>query len=155
MIQNGSNVDRLSFLNYDWPTEGNLFNSFEPALITAVRHGSVRTCQILLYYKAKLNKQDSFSMSALHWAASLNLAEIVELLLNQKDINVNILDLKNQTPLENAIMNNNIKIVKIFTEKVSLQYKFRDYLMTAIQNSNTDIFKFFFVLLIWINCHLN
>ncbi len=84
-------------------------------------------------------------MSALHWAASLSLVEIVELLLNQEDINVNILDLKNQTPLENAIVNNNIRIVKIFTDKISLQYKFRDYLMSSIQNSNTDIFKFIFL----------
>lgn len=141
LIQNGSNVDRLSFLNYRWPTEEKVFNSFETSLITATRHGDYKTCEILLKNNAKLNKIDSFSMSALHWAASLNLVKITGLLLSQDGINVNILDLKNHTPVQKAILNNHIDVVKLFTEKVSLEYKFREYLMDAIQISNTAIFK--------------
>ena len=40
LIANGFNVNRISFLAYNWPRDGQRFNSFEPALITATRHGN-------------------------------------------------------------------------------------------------------------------
>lgn len=90
--------------------------------------------------KAKVNKIDSFNMTALHWAASLNLVDIVEILFKY-DANPNILDLKNKTPTEIAIQNSNTEIVNLFAQQFSLEFKFREYLMAAIQYANNDIFK--------------
>ena len=94
----------------------------------------------MLKNKAKVNKTDSFSMSALHWACSLNLVEIVKLLLKY-DVNENLVDLKNQTALDKAIQNGNSHIVYLFTERFCLQPKLRDYLLESIKASNFEIFK--------------
>ena len=41
LINNGADVNRISFLDYMWPNEAQAFKSFEPALITATRHGTI------------------------------------------------------------------------------------------------------------------
>ena len=138
LIENGADVNRISYLQYDWPQGGQQFNSFEPALITATRHGNYKICELLLAKKAKINKQDSFSMSALHWAVSLNLINIVKLLLDN-NVNYNLLDHKNQTAIHRAIKNSNEELVRLFADKVSLEFKFREYLLTAIKFSNCEI----------------
>lgn len=97
-------------------------------------------CKLLLEHNANINKTDSFSMSALHWAASLNLVEIAELLTQYK-ADPTVLDLKNQTALEKAILNGHKQIVQLFNDKYSLTFKYREYLLTAIESSNSDIFK--------------
>ncbi|CAF0709625.1 unnamed protein product [Brachionus calyciflorus] len=139
LIEHGADVNRLSYLNYQWPLDQH-FNSFETALITATRHGNENLCEVLLKNNAKVNKTDSFSMSALHWACSLNLVEIIKLLFKY-EVNENLLDLKNQTALDKAIQNGNSHIVYLFTKRFSLQSKLRDYLLEAIKCSNYEIFK--------------
>jgi ankyrin repeat protein len=131
-------VNRISYLSYSWPQGGQLFSSFEPALITATRHGNVDICELLINNGAKINKADSFNMSAMHWAVSLNLIDIVELLLANK-ADCNLLDHKNQTPVERAIKNGNVEVMKIFADNVSLKFKFKDYLLAAIKASNCEI----------------
>lgn len=39
LIEYGGDINRLSYINYEWPSEGKMFTSFETALITATRHG--------------------------------------------------------------------------------------------------------------------
>jgi hypothetical protein len=139
LIENGADVNRISYLSYNWPQGGQLFSSFEPALITATRHGNVSICELLINHGAKINKADSFNMSAMHWAVSLNLNDTVELLLENK-ADYNLLDHKNQTPIERAIKNGNVEIMRIFANNnVSLKFKFRDYLLAAIKSSNCEI----------------
>lgn len=142
LIRFGANVNRISFLAYDWPREGQRFNSFEPALITATRHGNLHLCEVLLKCGAKINKSDSFSMTALHWASSLNLIHIVNTLFKYK-ANTSLTDLKKKTPLEKAISNNHIEIVQIYANNDMIQSKCREYLLAAIESSNSDIFKIF------------
>ena len=138
LIEHGADVNRISYLSYNWPQGGQLFNSFEPTLITATRHGNVHICDLLLQHNAKINKPDSFNMTALHWAVSLNLIDIVKLLLG-RNANYNALDHKNQTAVERAIKNGHVEIVRLFADSVSLKFKFRDYLLAAIKSSNCDI----------------
>lgn len=140
LLEAGCNVNRISFLTYNWPTDRQRFNSFEPALITATRHGNLQLCEILLKHGAKINKSDSFHMTALHWASSLNLVEIVKTLFKY-NINVNLTDLKKHTPLEKAILNNHIDIVQAFADSYMINSKCREYLLSAIESSNTEIFK--------------
>lgn len=140
LIDNGSDVNRISFLDYNWPRGGQRFNSFEPALITATRHGNLQLCKVLLKYGAKINKSDSFSMTALHWASSLNLIEIVKVLFKY-NANTNLTDLKKQTPLEKAILNNHTDIVEIYAANYKLQTNCREYFLAAIESSNAEIFK--------------
>jgi ankyrin repeat protein len=97
-------------------------------------------CELLCKLNSKVNKLDSFSMTALHWASSLNLLPIIEVLFKY-DANPNVLDLKNQTPIDKAIQNGNVKIVKLFAQHFSLQYRFREYLMASIKNTNIEIFE--------------
>lgn len=97
-------------------------------------------CDFLLRNNAKVNKTDSFSMSALHWACSLNLIKIVKLLLNY-DVNDNIMDLRNQTALDKAIQNGNSHLVYLFTQRFSMQARLREYLLHAIKVSNYEIFR--------------
>jgi len=97
-------------------------------------------CKLLLEKNANINKTDSFSMTAIHWAASLNLVEITEILMIYNP-DPTVLDLKNQTALDKAIEKGNTQIVKLFNEKFSLNFKFREYLLTAIESSNNEIFK--------------
>lgn len=132
-------MNRISYLSYDWPQEGQPFTSFEPALITATRHGDARICKLLIDNHAKVNKADSFNMSALHWAVSLNLTDVVRLLLDQSNINCELLDHKNQTPVERAIMYGHVEMVRMFAERAELKAKFREYLLAAIMASNPDI----------------
>lgn len=80
-------------------------------------------------------------MTALHWACSMNLTHIVEILFGNKDLNPHILDLKNQIPLEKAILNSNYEIVEMFTRRFTIDYKFRESLLAAIKTSNYPIFK--------------
>lgn len=140
LLEEGCNVNRISFLAYNWPTDRQRFNSFEPALITATRHGNLQLCEILLKHGAKINKSDSFHMTALHWASSLNLIEIVKALFKY-NVNVNLTDLKKHTPLEKAILNNHIDIVQAFADSYMINSKCREYLLAAIESSNTEIFK--------------
>lgn len=140
LIANGFNVNRISFLAYNWPRDGQRFNSFEPALITATRHGNLKLCEVLLRDGAKINKSDSFSMTALHWASSLNLIEIVKVLFKY-NASTNLTDLKKQTPLEKAIFNNHRDIVEIYAANMKLQNKCREYFLSAIESSNTEIFE--------------
>ena len=79
-------------------------------------------------------------MTALHWAASLNLVSVIEVLFKY-DANPNVLDLKNQTPIDKAIQNGNVEIVKLFAQNFSLQYRFREYLIASIKNTNIEIFE--------------
>lgn len=97
-------------------------------------------CKLLLKHNANINKTDSFSMSALHWAASLNLIQISELLMKHQ-ADPTVLDLKNQTALEKAILNGNKQIAALFNENYTLNFRYREYLLTAIESSNSDIFK--------------
>jgi ankyrin repeat protein len=136
LIDHGADVNRLSYLNYSWPLEGKAFISFEPAIITATRHNSPELCRLLLRNNVKINKADSFSMSALHWAASLNLMEILSILFEHNP-NPSLLDLKNQTPIEKAILNGNDRVVKMFVERFSFADKYREYLLMAMNTSNT------------------
>lgn len=80
-------------------------------------------------------------MTAIHWAASLNLLEITEELMKCLP-DPTVLDLKNQTALEKAILNRNKQIVKLFNDKYVLNFRYREYLLTAIESSNDDIFKY-------------
>lgn len=102
--------------------------------------GNSDLCKFLLKNNAKVNKTDSFSMSALHWACSLNLVELVKIILKY-DVNHNILDLKNQTALDKSIQNGNSHIVYLFTERFSLEFKYHDSLLAAIKTSNFEIFR--------------
>ena len=79
-------------------------------------------------------------MTALHWATSLNFVDIARLLI-KSNADPNLLDFKNQTPLEKAITNGHEEIVEIFTEHRLLQTKCRQYFLAAIESSNTKIFK--------------
>ena len=79
-------------------------------------------------------------MTALHWAASLNLIDIVQVLFKY-DVNPNILDLKNNTAIDKAIQNGNVNILKLFSQKFSFQYRFREYLMASIKITNIEIFE--------------
>lgn len=97
-------------------------------------------CQILIENNANISKADSFSMSAIHWASSLNLIQITSLLIRH-NADPNLLDLKNQTALEKAIINGNKEIVQLFNENYILNFRFRENLLTAIESSNSDIFK--------------
>ncbi len=101
----------------------------------------IKTCRLLLENNANINKTDSFSMTAIHWAASLNLLEITEELMKYLP-DPTVLDLKNQTALEKAILNRNKQIVKLFNDKYVLSFRYREYLLTAIESSNDDIFKY-------------
>lgn len=139
LIEHGADVNRISFLAYMWPVDGQHFKSFEPALITATRHGNLQLCEILLKNNAKINKADSFSMTALHWASSLDLIDIVKVLFKY-NANVNLLDLKNRAPLEKAIFNGHRDIVEIYARHNLLVSKYREYLLAAIESSNTEIF---------------
>jgi ankyrin repeat protein len=141
LLENGCNVNRISFLTYNWPTERQRFNSFEPALITATRHGNLQLVEILLRHGAKINKSDSFHMTALHWASSLNLIDIVKVFFKY-NVNVNLTDLKKHTPLEKAILNNHIDIVQVFADNYMINSKCREYLLSAIESSNTEIFRY-------------
>ena len=94
----------------------------------------------MLKNNAKVNKTDSFSMSALHWACSLNLVEIVKLLFKY-DVNESLMDLRNQTALDKAIQNGNSYIVYLFTKQFSLETRLREYLLKAIESSNFEIFR--------------
>lgn len=38
IIQHGFDLNKLSYMTYCWPSEEQVFTSFEPALITAIRH---------------------------------------------------------------------------------------------------------------------
>lgn len=38
IIQHGFDLNKLSYMNYNWPSDAQVFISFEPALITAIRH---------------------------------------------------------------------------------------------------------------------
>jgi ankyrin repeat protein len=81
-------------------------------------------------------------MSALHWAVCLNLHDLVRLLLEQKDINYDLLDHKNQTAIQRAIKNGNSDLMGIFIERRAFnKTKFRDYLLEAIKSSNLDIVR--------------
>lgn len=95
---------------------------------------------MLLKNNAKVNKTDSFSMSALHWACSLNLIEIVKLLFKY-DVNESLMDLRNQTALDKAIENGNSYIVYLFTRQFSLEPRLRECLLKAIETSNYEIFR--------------
>ena len=139
LIEHGADVNRISFLAYMWPVDGQHFKSFEPALITATRHGNLQICEILLKHNAKINKADSFSMTALHWASSLNLIEIIKILFKY-NADVNLLDLKNRAPLEKAIFNGHLDILVIYAKYNLLQSKYREYLLAAIESSNPDLF---------------
>lgn len=79
-------------------------------------------------------------MSALHWACSLNLVEIVKLLFKY-DVNESLMDLRNQTALDKAIQNGNSYIVYLFTKQFSLETRLREYLLKAIESSNFEIFR--------------
>jgi len=140
LIEQGANLDRISFLAYMWPNDGKIFNSFEPALITATRNRNLQLCDVLLKSGAKINKSDSFSMTALHWASSLNLIEIVELLFKY-NANVNLIDLNNETPLRKAILNGHKKVVEVFARNKKVQSNCREYFQAAIDLSNIDIFR--------------
>jgi ankyrin repeat protein len=98
-------------------------------------------CEYLLENNAKINKADSFCMTALHWACSLGLTNIVKILFNY-DVNPHLLDVKNQTPLDKAINNSNREIVFLFTRRFSLQHKYREYLLSAIKMSDYEVFKY-------------
>jgi len=81
-------------------------------------------------------------MTALHWACSLNLTHIVKLLFSYNELNPNVLDLKNQIPIEKAIFNGNVDVVALFMRRCfPFDYKFRDFLLAAIKTSNYSIFK--------------
>ena len=134
-------MNRVSYLNYNWPRDDQEFNSFEPALITASRHGNLSICELLLKNRAKINKADSFSMSALHWAVCLNYSDICDLLLEQKGINVELMDQNNQTPIHLAIRSGNLDLMRVFVDRVSLKSKFRDYLLEAIKSSNVEMVR--------------
>ena len=97
-------------------------------------------CKLLLEKNANINKTDSFSMTAIHWSASLNLVDITEILIIHNP-DIGVLDLKNQTALDKAILNGNKKIVKLFSDRFALNFRYREYLLTAIESSNNDIFK--------------
>lgn len=140
LIEHGADVNKLSYIDYKWPNEEQTFNSFEPAITTATRHGHTRICELLLKNNAKVNKTDSFSMTALHWASSLNLIDLVGILIKY-DANPNLLDLKNQSPLEKAIANGYMEVINLFVNNYSLEFKYRDYLLSAIQLANIDILK--------------
>lgn len=40
LFQHGANLNRLSYVSYNWPNEQSSFNSFETPLITATRHSN-------------------------------------------------------------------------------------------------------------------
>lgn len=142
LLRYGADINRLSYISYKWPKDNTCFDSFETPLITATRHNNIQICDYLLKKRAKINKTDSFSMTALHWACSLNLSRIVELLFDYDELNPNVLDLKNQTPLEKAILNGNENVVGLFMRRCfALDYKFRDFMLGAIKISNYPIFK--------------
>jgi ankyrin repeat protein len=138
LIENGADVNRVSYLSYAWPQGGQQFTSFEPALITATRHGDQRICELLLAHGAKINKADSFSMSALHWAVSLNLVSVVKLLL-ANNADYTLVDHKEQTCVDRAIKHGNVELMRVFAHNVSLKHKFRDYLLAAVKSSNCEI----------------
>jgi ankyrin repeat protein len=140
LIEHGADPNRISFLAYIWPTERQIFNSFEPALITATRHKNIKLCRVLLKRGAKINKSDSFSMTALHWASSLNFTEIVEMLF-EYNANVNLMDLNNETPLQKAILNGHKGVVEVYAKNCKLESKCREYFQAAIDSSDIDIFR--------------
>jgi ankyrin repeat protein len=39
LIDHHADINRLSYIHYIWPKNEHMFTSFEPALITASRHG--------------------------------------------------------------------------------------------------------------------
>ena len=90
--------------------------------------------------KAKCDKIDSFSMSALHWAASLDMLALVDMLL-ACGADVNTLDLSNQTPVDKAILAGHARIVRHFVLSRTLQFKLRDYLMAAMQTNSVELFR--------------
>jgi ankyrin repeat protein len=140
LIEHGADINKLSYLDYNWPSQAETFNNLETALVTATRHGFTEICAILLEHNAKLNKIDSFNMSALHWAVSLNFPDIVFSLLKH-NANPHLKDANNESPLEMAIKNGQMNIVALFAENCVLDYKYREYLLCAIKTSNNDIFR--------------
>ena len=102
----------------------------------------MQICELLIKHGAKINKADSFDMSALHWAVSLNLVEIVRLLLGHR-ANCGLLDHKGQTPIERAINCASLELVRLFADSecggAELKANFRHYLLAAIRNSDPDI----------------
>jgi ankyrin repeat protein len=58
----------------------------------AIQKNSVKAVEILIGYYANINRIDSEGKTALHWACILGRLEIVRLLINQKNIDLDIKD---------------------------------------------------------------
>ena len=85
------------------------------ALHNAADKGYKNVAALLLRRSADVNATTSSGMSPLHWAARNGHVELVELLLQQKDIRKNLKDSNDQTPMLGAAENGFIDIVKMLS----------------------------------------
>ena len=53
LVDHGADVNRLSYISYEWPVEGTVFKSFETALITATRHGIMKFTFSMIFKHAQ------------------------------------------------------------------------------------------------------
>lgn len=104
-------------------------------------------CRALIEHGAKVNRIDSFSMSALHWSSTLNLADITACLVGF-NADQEIVDLKNETPLDKAINLGHLRIVEILLAQLDFSKEqcanYRRYMCRAIQLNNSQIFGVLF-----------
>lgn len=105
----------IEFLKKD----GGIDRTFEygdTLLIAAVKQQNLKMVEVLLNYKADINKANDAGLAPIHIAVARNNKEILKILLADKNIDVNQInqaDANNMTPLCLAVATNHIEMVKI------------------------------------------
>ena len=87
------------------------------ALIIAAKNGNINEVKRLLDNGAPANARDDENTTPLQWAAFNNHADVVRLLLDKKEVDVNIKNSHNLTPLHFAAHSNYPEVAKVLLEK--------------------------------------
>lgn len=80
--------------------------------VAAIKNDVEKMKQVL-HAGANVNATNYRGLTPLHWAASRNNKEAMELLLARADVDVNALDDVGQTPLDFAAIENNQKAIEL------------------------------------------
>lgn len=96
----------------------------ETLLMSAICNNNIEAVEFLMSHQADVNEVDYNKNNSIIFAVKNNSKEILLLLLRQKNVNLNLLNVYKETAFSIALSNNNRDIIKLLEEKENEMKKY-------------------------------